>query len=262
MSFRHCVSRAFGAFARHKFAKPIQALINNCYAKAFDIDMREFLRPSQYPSLNALFTRKLELGRKFEGKSAFISPSDGKILALGASSDGLAISVKGHTYSVSELLFDYEIGDFEYANIYLSPRDYHRFHAPFDMRILSAFYVPGALYSVSKSALERRPNLYAKNERVILECLLPNNTKIFMVFIGAINVAKMSFSFDKNIQTNAKNGSATRFHYDRVFVKKGEDLGCFELGSSIVLLSEGGVRFSAVQDQTVRFGDTIGQILD
>lgn len=266
MSLAHHISRAFGTIASYKFPQPLQAFINNAYARAFKIDMSEFLRPSQYPSLVALFTRKLEIPRSFSHKKEdFISPSDGKILSFGKGDKGLAISVKGHRYSVGELLFDYPAkllkDSFGYANIYLSPRDYHRYHAPANMQILSAFYVPGALYSVSEKTLKRHPDLYAKNERVVLECLLENGARLFMVFVAAINVAKMRFSFDKNIQSNAKNGSATKFSYERLFVKKGEDLGCFELGSTIVLLSEGSsLSYELKEQESVKFSQTIAKI--
>uniref|UniRef100_UPI0026367436 phosphatidylserine decarboxylase n=1 Tax=uncultured Campylobacter sp. TaxID=218934 RepID=UPI0026367436 len=151
---RGLISRIFGFVAAVKFPRFLQTFINEKYVSGFKIDMSEFKEPKEYESLTALFTRELQRPRNFDiSPQAFISPSDGTCLERGVSKELKAISVKGHEYGIAELLGDSmerreRDAELEYVNIYLSPRDYHRYHAPCDMRILSALYVPGELYSV------------------------------------------------------------------------------------------------------------------
>ena len=148
-----------------------------------------------------------------------------------------------------------------YANIYLSPRDYHHYHAPCDLSVLQALYIPADLYSVAKKFLLKIPNLYAKNERVILKCKMRNGGILWMVFVGALNVGKMRFDFDTRIQTNA---CASRFEalyeYENLNFKKGDHLGNFELGSTIVLVAQSEfLKFEISADTSVKFGQKIAE---
>ena len=264
---RGVISRIFGFVAAVRFPRVLQTFINEKYVSGFKIDMSEFKQPKEYESLTALFTRELQRPRDFDvSPQAFISPSDGTCLERGVSKELKAISVKGHEYGIAELLGDSmdrseRDAELEYVNIYLSPRDYHRYHAPCDMRILSALYVPGELYSVAVSALLKVPNLYAKNERVVLKCELGSGKKMWLVFVGALNVGKMKFDFDARIQTNACAGNVALYGYENLSAKKGEQLGMFELGSTILILSEqGAVKFDLVAEQKLKYGDKIGTI--
>lgn len=264
MSFSNDSSRIFGILAGFKFPKFIQKFINENYVKYFNIDMSEFKNPCEYESLNALFTRTLQIPRKID--EGFISPSDGKILECGsaflADNEPFAFSIKGHTYSVKELLKDsFEEKELEngldYVNIYLSPKDYHRYHSPCDMQILSATYTSGALFSVNEKHLQRISNLYVKNERVSLKC--QNEKGVFwLVFVGAQNVGKMCFNFDSSIQTNAKFSHNFIRKYENLKLKKGEELGNFELGSTIVLIAQKGLLNLNLQaGQNIKFGQKL-----
>ena len=148
-----------------------------------------------------------------------------------------------------------------YANIYLSPRDYHHYHAPCDLSVLQAFYVPADLYSVAKKFLLKIPNLYAKNERVILKCKMHNGGILWMVFVGALNVGKMRFDFDARIQTNACASRAEAlYEYENLDFKKGDHLGNFELGSTIVLVAQSEfLKFEILADTSVKFGQKIAE---
>ncbi len=264
MNFSNSSSRLFGLIAGIKFPKIIQKIINENYVNYFKIDMREFKAPGEYESLNALFTRTLQIQRKFD--EGFISPSDGKILQCGstflANTEHFAFSIKGHTYSVEELLKDnFEKNELknglDYVNIYLSPKDYHRYHSPCDMQILSATYTNGVLYSVNEKHLECISNLYTKNERVSLKCQSEKGI-FWLVFIGAQNVGKMRFNFDCSIQTNAKNSHNFTRKYENVNLKKGEELGNFELGSTVVLISQKGfLNMDLKAGQNVKFGEKL-----
>jgi len=149
-----------------------------------------------------------------------------------------------------------------YANIYLSPRDYHHYHAPCDMSVLQALYIPADLYSVAKKFLLKIPNLYAKNERVILKCKMRNGGILWMVFVGALNVGKMRFDFDTRIQTNACVSRAEAlYEYKNLNFKKGDHLGNFELGSTIVLVAQSEfLKFSVSSETAVKFSQKIGEL--
>ena len=281
---RNKISRIFGSISGTKFPKLIQKFINESYVKGFKIDMSEFKNSSEYNSLTELFTRELVHGRKFDkADEIFISPSDGLCLECGRSNELKALSVKGYNYDIKGLLgslFDEsdlrenkngdenlnnkqvaQKNELDYANIYLSPRDYHRYHAPCDMQILSALYLPGDLYSVSIGALKRISNLYAKNERVVLKCKMKNDKILWMVFVGALNVGKIKFDFDERIQTNAMANFSQSYKYNELYVLKGEQLGMFELGSTIVLISQANsVEYNLSNGKKIKFGDSIGMI--
>lgn len=149
-----------------------------------------------------------------------------------------------------------------YANIYLSPRDYHHYHAPCDLSVLQALYIPADLYSVAKKFLLKIPNLYAKNERVILKCKMRNGGILWMVFVGALNVGKMRFDFDTRIQTNAcANRAEALYEYENLNFKKGDHLGNFELGSTIVLVAQSEfLKFSVSSETAVKFSQKIGEL--
>lgn len=149
-----------------------------------------------------------------------------------------------------------------YANIYLSPCDYHHYHAPCDLSVLQALYIPADLYSVAKKFLLKIPNLYAKNERVILKCKMPNGGILWMVFVGALNVGKMRFDFDTRIQTNAcASRSEALYEYENLNFKKGDHLGNFELGSTIVLVAQSEfLKFGVSSETAVKFSQKIGEL--
>ena len=256
---QNAISHYFGILSAKKFPAAIQNFINKSYANYFKIDLSEFSPASSYDSLNALFTRTLNKPRALG--DAFISPSDGRVFYSGKGEQNQAFSIKNCDYNVKELLAksanenELENG-FDYIGIYLSPRDYHHFHAPCDFRLLGASYIPGALWSVSAAVLKKVKNLYAKNERVILRCESKN--KIFwLVFVGALNVGKISIDKLPQIQTNAKQGLAD-YELGDISYQKGEHIGKFELGSTIVIIAQDGLlTLNAKNDESIKFGENI-----
>ena len=114
---------------------------------------------------------------------------------------------------------------------------------------------------MAKKYLIKIPNLYALNERVILRCKMPNGGKLWLVFVGALNLGKMKFEFDEKIQTNAKNLQKTLYKYENLQIKKGERLGNFELGSTVVVVSESEfLEFRLDSNENVKFSQTIGKL--
>lgn len=231
------------------------------------VDLSEFEAVQNYVSLNKLFTRSLKVPRIFdESTQTFISPCDSFISACGDIKENLALQIKGFSYDVKSLLGDYIakkekdlLTNGVFINFYLSPKDYHRYHAPIDMTITKAVHIPGKLYPVNMKWLKKVKGLFIENERVVLECHTEENKLFYMVFVGALNVGKMSFAFDTGIQTNAKSGVQKCYIYPHLAIKKGEELGHFEMGSTIVMLFEKESFSLCVKENfTCKFGQTIG----
>jgi len=263
------LSRLFGAFATHAFPPFFQSFINQTYVRWMHVDLNDFEPARSYPTLNALFTRRLRKKRAIdESETSFISPCDSFITASGTIAHDTALQIKGHTYEVSTFLGDYcslahkkRVEGGAFVNFYLSPKDYHRYHAPITMRIAKAIHIPGKLYPVNLTWLRKVNALFCENERVVLECYTQNNTLFYMVFVGALNVGKMNFTFDGSIQTNAKASLQTCYMYPHILLQKGEELGHFEMGSTIVMLFEKEI-FSllAHDEKPIRFGETLGSL--
>ncbi len=263
----NAISRSFGTFASTKFPSPIQMVINYSYVKLMGVDLSAFEEIDHYPSLNALFTRKLVYDRDLTtDPNAFISPADSLITAEGEVKDAKALQIKGFDYDVRELLTDKfepsEIAPVEngkYINFYLSPKDYHRYHAPIDMTVLRAVHVPGLLYPVNEKYLHIVPSLFVKNERVVLECIDNANRLFFIVLVGALNVGKMTLGFDERIETNTDTKEIQVYDYENVTLKRGDELGTFMMGSTVVMLFEEGFVDLAenLNGKKVRFGDVV-----
>ena len=177
------LSRLFGLFASRRFSTPLQTAINKLYIKVTGVELQEFHAAHTYPTLNALFTRQLLSPRNFDvTPSQFISPCDSFISAQGLIENTCALQIKGHTYSVNGLLSDYcsiqnkqKLDNGYYVNFYLSPKDYHRYHVPIDMRVAKAIHIPGHLYPVNFTWLKKVEGLFCENERVVLECYTTEN---------------------------------------------------------------------------------------
>ncbi len=262
-------SRLFGVFASKEFPSPIQRTINQTYTSMMKVDLMEFEEAASYKSLNKLFTRRFKTRRLFNiCEKTLISPCDSLVSAFGKIENNLALQIKGFSYDVRSLLGDYiakrekeRLENGEFVNFYLSPRDYHRYHAPIDMRIAKAVHIPGKLYPVNFTWLKKIEGLFVENERVVLECYTKENRLFYMVFVGALNVGKMAFTFDKKIQTNAKASLQQYYLYDDLFVSKGDELGHFEMGSTIVMLFEkDSIDLELKGISHVKFGQPIGGI--
>jgi phosphatidylserine decarboxylase len=263
------ISQQFHRFASHPFPEWFQRIVNRGYVRLMGLDMREFDAPENYPTLNALFTRKLREPRPFSSDPRdLISPCDAEITACGRLEKELSLQIKGMSYRVGPLLGEYiddelkaRIENGSYVNLYLSPKDYHRYHMPADLTIEKAVHIPGKLYPVNHASLHKRSNLFIENERVVLQCKTAGGYLLYIVLVGALNVGKMQIAFEPAIQTNADVYEPTVYTFENLHLKKGEDFGCFEMGSTIVLLAESeAMELYRVEGSHVRFGETIGSI--
>lgn len=231
------------------------------------LDMTDFKDPDEYHTLNALFTRHLNTPRDFcTDADIFISPCDSLITDAGMINGNKALQIKGMSYSVDDFFGD-EITlenkktllDGDYINFYLSPRDYHRYHVPIDMQVTKAVHIAGKLYPVNIPTLKRKVDLFIENERVVLECKTIEGKLFYLVLVGALNVGKMELSFEPLIHTNTGLGGV--YEYDNLHLKKGEDLGCFQMGSTIIFLApKDMITTNVTVGSCVRYGETIGRL--
>lgn len=267
--FTSALSQGFGRFASKKHTPKVQNIINNSYVRMMGLDMSEFRSPRSYESLNELFTRHFVTQRLFSKEpNEIISPCDSLITQWGTIDDTRALQIKGMSYDVNAFLGEYisdsskeAVRDGSYVNFYLSPRDYHRYHVPLDMQVVKAVHVPGKLFPVNIPTLKNKLDLFIENERVVLECLSTKGKKFFLVLVGALNVGQMEVSFEPNIKTNTTSTPSV-YEYENLHLVKGDDFGCFKMGSTIIMLCEKGMcDWHVVTGENVRFGQTIATIV-
>lgn len=267
--FTSALSQAFGRFASKKHNPKFQNFINSTYVRMMGLDMSEFKSAESYTSLNELFTRHFVTMRTFSAEAnTVISPCDSLITEWGTIQDTRALQIKGMSYDVNAFLGEHiddsskeVIRNGSFVNFYLSPRDYHRYHAPMDMQVLKVVHIPGKLYPVNIPTLKNKVDLFIENERVVLECLSVRGKRFFLVLVGALNVGKMEVAFEPKIQTNTTLISSI-YAYKNLHLKKGDDFGCFKMGSTIIMLCEKEMcEWGVETGMNVRFGQTIAGIV-
>ncbi len=266
-SWRNDASRLFGKLARTEFSQPLQTLINTLYVRLMKVDLTEFAEARAYPSLNALFTRQFVTERSVDtSPDTVISPTDSRITAQGPLRDDSLLQIKGMEYSACALLTDDatrqdQIRDGDFVNFYLSPRDYHRYHAPADLQIKQLIHVPGNLYSVNPPSVTSRSNLFVENERVILECHHSTGKIVYLVFVGAFNVGQMVFEFEPRVRTNTSSVERTTYTYTDLRMSKGACLGYFCMGSTVVMISQKDLlTLTTTSGQYVKFGEPVARV--
>jgi phosphatidylserine decarboxylase len=266
MHITNLISQNFGKFAKKEFPSFIQRIINASYVKFLGLNMSEFKNPKFYKSLNALFTRKLEISREInKEENVIVSPTDSYITECGKIVDDIALQIKGMEYSIEDLLTYYcndnveKMKNGSFMNFYLSPKDYHRYHAASDFKLKKLIHVPGKLYPVNLKYLNKELDLFVQNERVIIEC--EKNGKLFyMIFVGALNVGQMVFEFEPRVETNLDTAEIKVYEYENVEISKGDCLGYFKMGSTVVMLwEENSVEIEDLLNQDVRFGQVIAR---
>jgi len=233
------------------------------------LDMSDFNAPSTYKSLNALFTRHFREARTFSlDAEDFISPCDALISEAGTITDDYALQIKGMSYKCADFIGS-EFSDEEKAiiengsfiNCYLSPKDYHRYHIPTNLKVLKSVHVPGKFYPVNMPSLNKRLNLFIENERVVILCEASNGKRFYIILVSALNVGVMQVSFEPLIQTNAIASSPQIYEFKDLYLNKGDDFGCFEMGSTIIILSEKDMLdVNVTTGDNVKFAQTIAKL--
>lgn len=252
--------------------KTIKNFIINKIAIAYKVNMQEaeFSDINEYKHFNAFFTRKLRDGvRPIDSdKKSIISPVDGAISQCGDIKKGRIFQAKGFDFSVEELLAcDKETSDYyqngQFTTIYLSPKDYHRMHVPIDCNVSKTVHIPGRLFSVAKWTAENIPRLFARNERLV--CYLDTEIgKIAYVLVGAIMVSSMETVFNGIVTPPYAKQVEEIPRNDNTKLSKGDELGRFNMGSTVILLFPPNVtklNLELVENKAVKLGEIIATIL-
>ncbi|GAA0358271.1 archaetidylserine decarboxylase [Bowmanella denitrificans] len=249
---KHAVSRLVGKLAAAE-AGFLTTWLIKLFIKQFKVDMQEAKQsdPAKYKSFNEFFTRPLKKGVReiVQDENKLAHAVDGTVSQAGDIDADRIFQAKGHNYSLTALLGgDAELAKpFEggtFATIYLSPRDYHRIHMPMDGQLTDMLYVPGELFSVNPLTTEHVPGLFARNERVVSIFDTPHG-KMGLVLVGATIVASIETKWAGTV-TPPTGKQVQRWQYpaqgnNAVMLKKGEEMGLFKLGSTIVAVFEPGM---------------------
>ena len=213
------------------------------FVARYEVNMAEAANSdiASYQSFNEFFTRPLRDGARPLAKADFICPVDGAISQFGAIERDQIFQAKGHHYSTTALVGgDAELAakfqDGSFATLYLSPKDYHRIHVPCDGKLARMIYVPGELFSVNPATARGVPGLFARNERVV--CVFESKLGPFVLtLVGATIVGSMATVWH-GIVNPPRTGQVREWQYQNqpVMLKKGEEMGRFLLGSTVVLL--------------------------
>lgn len=259
---------AFAGLVANAEAGNITTAIIRWFVGHYGVDMSEAENSDirSYSSFNAFFTRALRPGARPLAPEPFISPVDGAVSQFGAIEHDQIFQAKGHSYSIAALVGGdralaawFEHGAF--ATLYLSPRDYHRIHMPCDGRLTRMIYVPGELFSVNPVTARGVPGLFARNERVV--CVFESAHGPFvLVLVGATIVGSMATVWH-GVVNPPRTGKIGEWRYDdrEIVLKKGEEMGRFLLGSTVVMLFPQNVlAFNAdwAPERAVRLGEKMG----
>ena len=222
---------------------------------------------ASYPTFNEFFSRALKPGARPLAQADLISPVDGAISQFGSIRRDQIFQAKGHDYSTTtmvggdrELAANFEDGHF--ATLYLSPKDYHRIHMPCDGRLTRMIYVPGDLFSVNPATARGVPGLFARNERVV--CVFESAQGPFvLILVGATIVGSMATVWHGVVNPpRSKQVREWRYENQPIALKKGDEMGRFLLGSTVVMLfPKGDLRFNPAWTPAgaIRMGEAMAQ---
>lgn len=268
------VTCAAGWLAEKKWGAVTHFIIK-LFAQKYNINLTEAKKshPSDYATFNEFFIRPLKDGVRpiVEDEKTLCLPADGKVSESGAIDDNLLLQAKGHFFTLETLLANDEEMAAQFKNgtfitTYLSPSDYHRVHMPCDATLKKMIYVPGELFSVNPFLAQHVPNLFARNERVICEFETEFGPMV-QILVGATITASMSTIW-AGIINPPRTKDVVVYNYETtgekaVQLKKGQEMGAFRLGSTVVnLFAKDAItldeRLSA--GAVTRMGEALGKI--
>ncbi|WP_298830395.1 archaetidylserine decarboxylase [uncultured Piscinibacter sp.] len=256
-----------GAVASRRAGGLTTTMIRRFVAR-YGVDMNEADDPdiAHYASFNDFFTRALKPGVRPFADAPWLCPVDGAISQFGAIEHDQIIQAKGHRYSTAALVggdaaLAARFDDGRFATLYLSPRDYHRIHMPCDGMLQRMIHVPGELFSVNPTTARHVPGLFARNERVV--CLFESPHGPFVLtLVGATIVGSMATVWH-GVVNPPRPGTLREWSYPagQVCLKRGDEMGRFLLGSTVVLLfPKDTLRFNAdwAPGRAIRMGEAMG----
>ncbi len=268
----HALSRVVHAAARSTNPLLSQTLIRTL-CDSYNIDLSLAAEPDlkQYPSFNHFFTRALKAEARpiAADEGVLVSPVDGAISQCGPIDGHSIFQAKGHQFDLTTLLGGLEgrsrpFINGSFATIYLSPRDYHRIHMPVEGTLREMVYIPGRLYPVNNPSTRTVPGLFARNERVAAIFDTPAGP-MAMVLVGALFVGSIETVWAGEI-TPPNGNFVQSWRYDgegAPTLKQGEEMGRFNMGSTVVLLFGADAVALAKEIQPaipLKMGESIGQL--
>jgi phosphatidylserine decarboxylase len=267
---QHCISRI--VFALTRWRTPLKNPTMRWFIRRFKVDMSEAVEGNieRYPTFNAFFTRaiKPQLRPIAQQADAIACPVDGVVSQVGNVASGRILQAKGRDYSVLELLggrqdWAQQFDNGRFITLYLAPRDYHRIHMPHDGQLRHMLHVPGRLFSVAPHTVRTVPSLFARNERVV--AYFDGAIGPFaLVLVGALNVAAIETVWH-GLVTPPQSKSIRQYDYrdEKVMLVKGQEMGRFNMGSTVILLTRSNVEWEPNLKgmlQAVRLGQKIATV--
>jgi phosphatidylserine decarboxylase len=243
---RAALSRAVGAATRARAPASMHQAAMRRFARAYRVQLDEAEQPLEaYRTFSDFFSRGLKEGARpvDTGEQVVVSPVDGTVSEAGLIERGQCVQAKGLAFPVPELLQDADAAlpfaeGGSFATLYLSPRDYHRVHAPLGGRITGWRYLPGQLWPVNPTSVRSVPGLFALNERLVTWLETPAG-RCAVVLVGATCVGRIRAAYD-DVLAQAGAPPAARTFALPIPVSKGDELGRFEMGSTVILLFASG----------------------
>jgi len=246
----HLLCRVVYAVTRIR-VRWVRNLLIGAFVRVYRPHMADAIEPDpkRYDSFNSFFTRALKAdARPVDPEPGrIVSPCDGTLSYAGALTAGRLVQAKHHDYTLQALLagnahYSQLLTEGQYATIYLAPYNYHRLHMPAAGRLLSAWYVPGRLFSVNSKTVDRVPNLFARNERVV--CVLDGPSGPYvLILVGALFVGSMSTVWHGEITPWRGDGGVpphpaelVAVHRAQDTLERGEEFARFNMGSTVLML--------------------------
>jgi len=267
---QHAVSLLMGNLADRPLGKITTSIIN-WFAKKYHVNMQEAIHEdtAYFSTFNAFFTREIKPEtRPLAQEYAIIQPADGIVSQLGKIESDQMIQAKGHFFSCMDIVGGQQnlaakFNDGHFANIYLSPKDYHRVHMPIRGKLLEMHHIPGKLFSVNPFTARTVPNLFARNERVL--CLFETELGLMaQILVGATIVGSIETVWHGTV-TPPSSSEISSFYYEgdnAITLEQGQEMGRFKLGSTVILMFEPNkVSFLAQlqSESAVKMGEGLGQ---
>jgi phosphatidylserine decarboxylase len=258
---RRLLTRFMGWFSR--IEQPLVRDLSIAVWRLFcDVDLSD-AKKQEFASLHDCFVRELRYGARpiDDDPAVLVSPCDAIVGACGTVAGGELLQIKGRVYPLSELLGDparaAEYAGGSYVTLRLTAGMYHRFHAPHDCAVEQVAYIPGDVWNVNPAALKRVDKLYCRNERALLRTRLASGHVVTLVPVAAILVAGIRLRF-LDLSFRLGDGAATVIPC-AVRLRKGEEMGWFEHGSTIIMLSPAGFDLcnDIQQGRIIRMGEPL-----
>ncbi len=265
---KNALSRLVGGLTRWQAPPGVRLAAMKAFARRYGIDLSECPDLEVYRTFGEFFARPLRPGLRpiAPGETTPVSPVDGAVSEVGLMTGGRLVQAKGIDYTAAALLADDALArrleGGAYATLYLSPKDYHRIHFPLGGLVAGWRYVPGRLWPVNAASVRTVPGLFAVNERLVTVMDTPLGC-CAVVAVGATVVGRVRAFYDPTVPHTNQPGAAPRARdYETPLpVDKGQELGAFEMGSTVILLFEPGrIRLDPrlVPGARVRVGEPIG----